>query len=155
MLIDIPGYDSLDIRHVLLDYNGTIALDGKIPDSVKERLALLSELAHIHVLTADTHGTAASMCEGLPLEILTFPSSNAAQEKLHILNELEPHCCIAIGNGRNDALMCEAAKLSICIIGPEGACSALLAATDVATTSICDALDLLLKPKRLIATLRG
>lgn len=155
MLIDIPGYRQLDIRHVLLDYNGTIAVDGSIPDSVKERLVRLSEVATIHVLTADTHGTARSMCEGLPLEILTFPSDCAAQKKLRILKDLGANHCAAIGNGRNDIAMCDAAAFSACIIGPEGACSALIAATDVTTASICDAIDLLLKPKRLIATLRG
>ena len=28
--IDIPGFDQLHIEHVVMDYNGTLALDGHI-----------------------------------------------------------------------------------------------------------------------------
>lgn len=43
MKIEIPGYKTLQLDTLLLDYNGTVALDGKIPDSVKERLEKLSK----------------------------------------------------------------------------------------------------------------
>ena len=36
MQIEIPGYLTLDLKYLVLDYNGTIALDGTIPDTVKE-----------------------------------------------------------------------------------------------------------------------
>lgn len=63
--------------------------------------------------------------------------------------------CAAMGNGRNDLLMCRDAALSVAVIGPEGAHGRLLSDADVCVTSINDGLDLLLKPKRLIASLRG
>ena len=50
--------------------------------------------------------------------------------------------------------MSDAADLSICVIGKEGCCGALLMHCDVVVTSIDDALDLLLKTGRLRATLR-
>ena len=43
MRIDIPGYKELNITTLLLDYNGTIATDGIIPESVKSRLKELAE----------------------------------------------------------------------------------------------------------------
>ena len=58
-------------------------------------------------------------------------------------------------SGRNDLLMCRDAALSVAVIGPEGAHGRLLSDADVCVTSINDGLDLLLKPKRLIASLRG
>ena len=61
---------------------------------------------------------------------------------------------VTIGNGFNDIQMSDAAELSICVVGKEGCCSALLMHTDVVVTSIEDALDLLLVPGRLRATLR-
>lgn len=155
MRIEIPGYKTLELKYLVLDYNGTIAVDGSIPESVKERLRCLANELEIYVLTADTHGTAKQMCEGLPVQIMTFPSDAAMHEKLRILRELGKVHCVAIGNGRNDILMCEEAELSIAIVGTEGACSKLIPATDVCVTSIVDALDLLRLPKRLIATLRG
>ncbi len=155
MKIEIPGYSTLDLNYLILDYNGTIALDGLIPDSVKERLRILSEYLKIYVLTADTHGTAAKLCEGLPLTIKTFPTSDAMHEKLAIVNELGANRCVAMGNGRNDVLMCQECALSIAVIGKEGAYGKLIDKADICVTSMDDALDLLIKTKRLVATLRG
>ena len=60
MIIEIPGYKTLDLDYLVLDYNGTIAVDGLIPPAIKERLLLLGDSFKIYVLTADTHGTASS-----------------------------------------------------------------------------------------------
>lgn len=153
--IEIPNYKTLELEHLVLDYNGTIALDGEIRDSVRERLITLSKMLDIYVLTADTHGTAKKMCEGLPLKIQTFPTDGALDEKLAVVEGLGEDKCIAIGNGRNDKLMCRASALAIAVMEQEGMCGRLLGEADVCTRSIEDALDLLLRPKRLIATLRG
>ena len=59
-----------------------------------------------------------------------------------------------LGNGLNDIAMSEVCDLSICVIGREGCCGALISHCDVAVTSIADALDLLLHTHRLRATLR-
>ena len=155
MRIEIPDYKAMELKYLVLDYNGTIALDGVIPDGVKSRLCKLSEELEIYVLTADTHGTAREMCEGLPLEIHTFPTNGALEEKLEIVERLGADQCAAIGNGRNDKLMCRASALAIAVMEKEGMCGRLLGEADVCTRSIEDALDLLIYPKRLIATLRG
>ena len=155
MRIEIPGYKSMDLKHLILDYNRTIAKDGIISEGVKERLKKLSGIYEIYVLTADTHGTARKMCEGLPLKIQTFPGNAAAEEKRKIIERLGEKRCIAVGNGRNDLLMCEKAELSVGIIGAEGAYGRLIANVDICTRSIEDALDMLAIPKRVVATLRG
>jgi soluble P-type ATPase len=51
--------------------------------------------------------------------------------------------------------MMEEAALAIAVLQSEGAFSATLAAADVVAPHIRDALDLLLRPQRLTATLRG
>ena len=61
---------------------------------------------------------------------------------------------VCIGNGFNDIQMSDASDISICVIGREGCCGALIGHCDVVVTSIHDALDLLLKTDRLRATLR-
>ena len=153
--IEIPNYKTLELEYLVLDYNGTIALDGEIRDSVRERLVKLSKDLQIHVLTADTHGTAEKMCEGLPLKIQTFPTDGALDEKLSVVEKLVADRCAAFGNGRNDKLMCRASALAVAVMEQEGMCGRLLGEADVCTRSIEDALDLLLCPKRLVATLRG
>lgn len=151
--IQIPGREELTLSHLILDYNGTIAEDGEIIPGIAPRLAELSRDLHICVITADTHGTAAKKCEGLPLEVLTFPTTQVGQIKADEARKLSGGV-ITIGNGFNDIQMSDAADLSICVMGKEGCCGALLMHTDVVVTSILDALDLLLKPSRLRATLR-
>lgn len=155
MTINIPGYKTLNLSTLLLDYNGTIATDGMIPVSTKERLCKLSTQFKIIVLTADTHGTAHNQCEGLPLEVRTFPTGNAADYKAEVLHQAGAETCVCLGNGRNDIKMFQSAALSIAIMDTEGMCSALLRESDICVTSIEDGLDLLLNPKRIIADLRG
>ena len=116
---------------------------------------LISDLFQIYVLTADTNGTARQMCEGLPVEILTFPNDAAMQEKQNILYSLGKENCAAIGNGRNDLLMCREAAFSVSVLGQEGMYGRLMTATDLCVPSVLDALELFLKPHRIIASLRG
>ena len=77
------------------------------------------------------------------------------QAKLAFIEDLGAAQTVCIGNGRNDRLMLEAAGLGIAVIHEECAASATLAAADVVARSIVDALDLLLEPLRLVATLRS
>ena len=151
--IQIPGREMLTLSHLVLDYNGTIAKDGEIIEGIRPRLAELSKDLAIYVITADTHGTAAKKCEGLPLQVLTFPTTEVGKIKAEQVQQMTGGV-ITIGNGFNDIQMSDAADLSICVMGTEGCCAALLAHTDVVVTSIEDALDLLLIPGRLRATLR-
>lgn len=153
LTIQIPGREILTLNHLILDYNGTIAEDGNIIESIRPRLAALAEDLSIYVITADTHGTAAKKCEDLPLQVLTFPSTEVGAIKASEAQKLSGGV-ITIGNGFNDIPMSDVSDLSICVIGKEGCCGALLLHTDVVVTSIEDALDLLLKPGRLRATLR-
>lgn len=153
--IEIPDYKTLELKSLVIDYNGTIAVDGEISEEVKERLEELSEKLDIYVLTADTYGTAAQNCKGLPVKIQTFPNDGALQAKQVVVEKLGAESCVSIGNGRNDKLMCRVSALSIAVLEQEGMCGRLLGESDVIVRCAEDALDLLLNPMRLIATLRG
>lgn len=155
MKVDIPGFKVLDLDYLVLDYNGTIAVDGTIADDMKERLIELAERFRIYVVTADTHGTARAACEGLPVEVLTFPSADAAAEKKKIVERLGGERCVCMGNGRNDVLMCRIAGLAVAVMDAEGVCGGLIAESDMCVRSMQEGLELLMNEKRLIATLRG
>lgn len=155
MVIEIPGYKQLNLTALLLDYNGTIALDGSIKAEVRKRIQELSAQLQIYVLTADTHGTARRECEGLNVTVHTFPVGNAAEYKRQIIEKIGGASCVCMGNGRNDIQMFQKAALSIAVMDQEGMYAGLLKDTDVCVTSIEDGLDLLRYPKRLIANLRG
>lgn len=155
MKIDIPDYKVLDVKYLVLDYNGTIAVDGIMSDGIKDRLIALSKDLTIYVLTADTHGNVLEECKGLPVEIKTFSDGNAMAEKDDIVENLGRENCACMGNGRNDLLMCRMSALSVAVLDAEGMYGKLIREADVCVRSIEEGLDLLLNHKRLVATLRG
>jgi P-type E1-E2 ATPase len=153
--IDIPGFGSLQLSHLVLDYNGTLAVDGKLLPGVGSALTLLSSKLEVHVITADTFGIAASQLATLPVNLTIVPNEAQAETKLQFVAQLGADNVVAIGNGRNDRMMLKAAAVGIAVVQAEGSSAATLASADVATSTILDALDLLQNPKRLIATLRS
>lgn len=152
--IKIPGRDTININHVVLDYNGTIAADGRLIDGLSDRIKELNEKVKVYVLTADTYGTVKEQCQGLGIEVKTFPRSGAGQCKREIVESLDGGVC-CLGNGFNDIPMFDCAELSIAVLDREGMCAELLSHADILVSSPLDGLDLLLKPARLVATLRS
>jgi soluble P-type ATPase len=153
--IPIPGHETLRISFLVLDYNGTLACDGRILDGVRERLEVLSKSLEIHVLTADTFGSVQKELAGIPCTQFIVPLEKQAEAKASYVETLGLKRTACIGNGRNDRLMLRNAVLGIGVILQEGAFPETVLAADVVTTSILDALDLFLFPLRLAATLRS
>jgi P-type E1-E2 ATPase len=149
--IDVSGGPHLELEHLVLDLNGTLTERGALIPGVAERLVKLAGRIELHVATADTFGTAAELSSRLGLRIETITTGS---DKLDLVRRLGPEKTAAIGNGRNDVPMLEAAALGIAVIGPEGAAAPMLVAADVVCRSITDALDLLLEPATINATLR-
>ena len=154
MTIDIPGNKSLTLSNLVLDYNGTLAIDGSLIPGVEERLNQLAENLVIYVVTADTFGKAAEKLQNINCKLTVLGKGNQQQQKADFVLELGKQGVVAIGNGLNDALMLKQAALGIAVIQQEGAAIKIWQNADVALTSINDALDLLLYPLRLKATLR-
>jgi len=152
-IVDIPGCGRLEIAHLVLDLSGTLAVDGIVPETVRERVRALTDTVHVHVITADTFGTAARLRE-LVVDTQVLAAGDQVEAKAAIVRGLGPSHTVAVGNGRNDEAMLREAAVGIAIIGQEGAATQALSAADVVVTRIEDALDLLINPTRLIATLR-
>ncbi len=57
LIYEIPGRGDIEIENIVFDYNGTIAVDGKILAGVKGLLLELRKYVNIYILTADTYGT--------------------------------------------------------------------------------------------------
>ncbi|MBT8342642.1 MAG: ATPase P [Desulfatitalea sp.] len=150
----IPGYGELNLTHLVMDYNGTLAVDGALIPGVKDRLFALSDKVALHVITADTFGLAQTSLAEIPVQLDILAPENQDTAKLHYVRRLGAEHTVAMGNGRNDRFMLNAAALGIALVLSEGAAAATLAAADIVCTGVKDALDLLLNPKRLTATLR-
>ena len=144
----------MDIENIVLDLNGTIATDGRIPFEVKEKIKPLTENLKIYVLTADTQGTASEEIQNMKAELIKIIGEDSKRGKLEFLCSLKPEITVAIGNGNNDQLILKEAALGIAVLGEEGMSVLAMKNADIIVKNISDALDLFLRPKRLIATLR-
>ncbi|MFO7931772.1 MAG: HAD family hydrolase [Thermodesulfobacteriota bacterium] len=155
MEIEIPGYGTLSLNHLVMDYNGTLAVDGAPVKGVDSALERLSGSLELHVLTADTFGRAEAELRRMPCGLTVLPPGDQAVAKRDCVIRLGADNTAAIGNGRNDRFMLDAARLGICVLLEEGAATGALNAADVVCPSILSALELLSNPLRLKATLRS
>ena len=153
--IDIPGFRKLQLEHLVLDYNGTLAIDGIVISGVAELLSMLAPDIQIHVITADTFGDAADQLTGLPVKLTVLPPGDQALAKRDYVDSLGAESVFAIGNGRNDREMLKIVSVGIALVQREGGAAQAIASADIVCGSILDALNLLRHPKRLTATLRS
>ena len=149
--ITIPGRSELRLEHLLLDVNGTLTNRGVLIDGVPDRLERLRDTLEIRLVSADTFGTLEALAERLEVAAVR---ASGGEDKLRVLDDLGGHRCVVVGNGANDVFVLEAAAVSFVVVGPEGASAAALRCADVVCASAVDALDLLLDPQALSATLR-
>jgi len=153
--MNILGWGERHWEYLVLDINGTLTVDGELLPGVADRLRSLSDRLHIELLTADTRGTAQGIAEMLGVRATRVqPGREAEQKRAHVV-ALGADNVVALGNGNNDALMLDAAGLSIAVMEGEGVSVAALTAADIAVRHVAEGLDLLLYPTRLLSTLRN
>jgi soluble P-type ATPase len=152
--IDIPGRGTYQLEHVVLDVNGTIAIGGQLVEGVAQRVHRLQERVEVHLLTADTRGRQRAIDATLGMRAAQIASPGGVEEKASFVRELGGKGVCAVGNGAIDAGMLRAAALAITVLGEEGLAVEALNASDVLAPHVNAALDLLLDPPRLVATLR-
>lgn len=152
MVYKIPGVGELKLNTLILDLNGTLTVKGKIPDGVKERLTQLKELGYrILFFTGNTRNNADEIASELGIEWILAESGIAKRDEAL---KLDPSTCVSIGNGLIDLELMKVVRLRIVTLQSEGAHVQTLLNSDVVIPSIVDALDLLIDPATLVATLR-
>jgi P-type E1-E2 ATPase len=152
--VDIPGFGPVRVDHVVTDFTGTLSVDGTLQPGVRERLEKVSELLKLHVLTADTFGKARAELAGVNCEFHLLQGADHDAQKEDYVAKLGSERVVALGNGNNDRKMLKVARVGIAVCLKEGCARDALTSADVLVTSAHDALELLLNPLRLKATLR-
>ncbi len=109
--ITIPGRGNYAIEHLILDLNGTIALDGGIIRGVRERLAKLGRKLDVVVVTADTKGNAEALLRDLPVTVRKVKEGQEDNQKLEAVVQSGRDKTVSIGNGSNDASMLKESAL--------------------------------------------
>jgi len=149
--LEVPGKAAVQLTDLLLDFTGTLSLDGRLLPGVGARIRRLAKAVNISVATADTFATAGKALSRLPVRLMLV---RTGADKATLVRRLGAAHVAAVGNGCNDVAMVRAAVLGIAVIGPEGASGELARTAKVVVCDIRDALDLLLNPLHLKATLR-
>ncbi|WP_418790396.1 HAD family hydrolase [Phosphitispora sp. TUW77] len=152
--INIPGCREINLENLVLDFNGTLAFDGKLSCKTRELVNEAAELLKVYVLTADTVGTAGRECAGLKAELVLVNKDNGGPDKEAFIERIGAGKTVAFGNGVNDVLMLSKAALGVVVMGPEGCAGQALVKADVVVKDIDEGLGLLLNQNRLVATLR-
>ncbi len=153
--VEIPGYGLLQLENVVLDYNGTIAVDGIPAPEVKDILNQVADKMNVHVVTADTFGKAKKGLEGVNCILTILGEKQQDQSKLAYVEKLGIDRTVCIGNGKNDRLMLKKSALGIAVLLDECAFVPTIMDADIVSKDILFALELLLNPLRLTATLRS
>jgi soluble P-type ATPase len=150
--LDIPFRGVVELHHAVFDINGTLAIDGQPIPGIAGRLAKLAEHLSLHALTAGTHGNMAELEQtlGIPIRLI-----ENGEEKAQYVEQLGPAHVIAFGNGMNDVSMLRLAAIGVVVLAEEGVAVGALQAADVLAPGPLHAVDLVLHPLRLVATLRG
>lgn len=151
----IPGVGSLCLNNVIFDLNGTLAVDGDIPVEVKQRIQDLVKQYRVVIASSDLHNRLALLAAELGVEFHVLHGDEIAPHKAALVRSMGAHQTIAVGNGSNDWQKLREAAVGIVIVGNEGASAKAAANADVLVTDVMDAIDCILNPLRLIATLRS
>lgn len=152
--INIPGGGTLQLENLVCDVNGTLAVDGQLPEGLARQLRNLRDRLGVHLLTADTHGRQHLIDQQIGFQAVRIGAGDEAEQKAAYVRNLGAERVVAIGQGANDAAMLKAAALGICVLSREGTALATLMAADILVADIFAALELIEKPMRIVATLR-
>ncbi len=152
--IDIPGYGLVELEHLVTDFSGTLSEDGVLVSGIREKLNELAEKVRVHVLTSDTFGRARGELEDVKCAVHILEGEDHTGQKERYVAGLGAQKVVALENGNNDVLMLRKAAIGIAVFLKEGCAVESINAAKLLVRSPLDAIELLLCPKRLIATLR-
>ena len=85
---DIPGFGQLRLEHLVLDVNGTLAVEGALIEGVAERLRELTGRLTVHLLSGDTYGRTGEVAESLGLRATIIRGPDEAGAKRARVEEL-------------------------------------------------------------------
>lgn len=152
MLYNPVGVGEIEINTVILDLNGTLAVNGSLVAGVGERITTLKKLGFtLYLITGDQRGTAAQQAAELGITLM-FAKNTA--EKAECSRQLPFENTVAIGNARIDIGTFNNAKIRIATLQKEGIHASIIEHVDLIVPSIIDALDLLINPDAFNATMR-
>jgi len=146
------GVGEIELTNIILDLNGTLAINGKLVEGVKNRLVKLKQMGfNLYLFTGDQRGNAIDLASEISIKVQKATTSD---EKEALTMKLETEKTVAIGNARIDIGTFKSCKLRIGTLQAEGIHTEILPYIDILVPSINDALDLLINSDVFNATMR-
>lgn len=155
MIIEIPNSETIELKNIVFDYNGTIAIDGELIKGVQTYIDELSSNFDFYVITADTYGSVEQQLQNTKCKVIKIEKDFQDIKKLDFIKKIGSANTLSVGNGRNDRLMLKESILGIGILQDEGICTETLMNSDILVKSIFDVFEFLKNKNRLVATLRN
>jgi P-type E1-E2 ATPase len=152
--LKIPGRGTVKLTKIVFDLNGTLTVDGKLHEKTLSLLKKVADILEVFILTADTLGSARQIGLESNIHLRVVSGENTSAAKVNFLELSGPAETMAVGNGANDVGMLKKAEIGIAVLGPEGCALEALRAAELVVNDIDDALLMVLKPQRLLASLR-
>ena len=153
--LNVPGRGILQLEHLVCSVDGTLALDGQMLEGLPRVLRSLRDRLTVHLLTTDTHGKQSLIDQQTGVQAVRLAPGDEATQKVAYVHRLGAERVVAVGQGKNDVAMLEAAALGICVLSREGTASEALQAADLLVPDIFAALEMLEKPLRIVSSLRS
>lgn len=148
----VPGVGELELNTIIFDLNGTLTVRGKLPQEVFEQIQKLRDIGFTCVLfSGDQRGNAQKLAQELGIDFVPTKDTKAKREAAR---KYDKEHIVAVGNARIDIGVFENAKVRIGTLQAEGIHPGILSHIDILVPSIINALDLLLDPDSLAATMR-
>ena len=88
MIVSIPGMQNYEVTDLVMDFNGTLAVEGSLIEGVRERLIEIGKLLRLHVVTADTFGMAKIELRDLPVKIHILKPGEQARQKAEYVSTI-------------------------------------------------------------------
>src|SRR4030043_1998106 len=85
IFIERPGQGNLEIEFILIDFEGTLALDRRVHPKAKDKINLLSKRAKIYILTKEEKEHAEEVLKKVKAEIIYLPEGESSHKKLDML----------------------------------------------------------------------
>ena len=153
--VKIPGSATLELQHLVMNFNGTLSSRGKLMPNVVKMVARLQDRLSVHVLTEDDPKQVEEELRGLIPVISVHLQASTDEEKISFIRFLGSGSVVVLGNSEADLVMMDEAALSIALIQNEEASIDTMLAADVICSDVYTAIDLLMDPERLVAALQS
>ena len=86
--ITIPGFGLAKLEHLVSDYTGTLSIDGTLIPGVKEQLNNIAQFLSVHIVTADTFGTARGEVKDIKCETIFLTGEDQDIQKEDYIKKL-------------------------------------------------------------------